>query len=119
MCMGGGSTLKSMAMMESLILEAVSVTGESDGLMLSAIESLETMPERLAAKSQKFYNIKPQAIAESKMVKPKPPTMRELYELHMELLKWLDEIWLDGDLKEIMTEEEYLEFRKAIEESWL
>lgn len=34
-----------------------------------------------------------------------------------ELLNWLDEIWFSGDLKETMTEEEYLEFRKAIEES--
>ncbi len=33
-----------------------------------------------------------------------------------ELLKWLDELWLNGDLKD-WTEQEYLEFRKAIEES--
>lgn len=34
-----------------------------------------------------------------------------------ELINWLDKLWLDGELKEIMTEEEYLEFRKSIEES--
>jgi len=33
------------------------------------------------------------------------------------LIQWLDEIWLSGDLKESMTEEQYLEFRKAVEES--
>ena len=32
-----------------------------------------------------------------------------------EILEWLDKIWLSGELKESMTEEEYLEFRKAIE----
>ena len=34
-----------------------------------------------------------------------------------ETLKLLDEIWLEGYLKETMTEEEYLSFRKAVEES--
>jgi len=34
-----------------------------------------------------------------------------------ELLEWLDELWQTGDLKEIMTYDEYLEFRKAVEES--
>ena len=34
-----------------------------------------------------------------------------------ELIDWLDGIWLEGELKEVMTEAEYLEFRKAIEES--
>jgi hypothetical protein len=32
------------------------------------------------------------------------------------LVDWLDELWLDGDLKETMDEEEYLEFRKSVEE---
>ena len=69
-----------------------------------------------------FYNITPQAIAESKTVRPKPPTMREpyeLYELYTEMLEGFDEIWLSGGLKEVMTEDEYLESRKAIEESVL
>ncbi len=32
------------------------------------------------------------------------------------LIKWLDEIWLNGELKEIMTEDGYLEFRRSIKE---
>ncbi|MGD9109900.1 MAG: right-handed parallel beta-helix repeat-containing protein [Phycisphaerales bacterium] len=112
---GGGSTLKSMGGKFSLFsLKSASVAEKSDILMLSAAESLRTRPERLAAKSQKFYNITPQSVAESKAAKPKPLTERELYELHMELLKWLDEIWESGELDESMTETEYLEFRKAL-----
>ncbi len=34
-----------------------------------------------------------------------------------ELVDWLDELWLSGDLNEAMNEQEYLEFRNAIEES--
>lgn len=122
MCMGGGSTLKSM-MMESSFLSltptpiAPSAEKGSDGLMLSGVESQKTMPKRLAAKSEKFYKVTPEAIAKLQAVRPKPPTKRELYELHQELLKWLDEICLSGDLKETMTEEQYLEFRKAVEDS--
>ena len=33
------------------------------------------------------------------------------------ILQWLDEVWLNGDMKENMTEEQYLESRKALEES--
>jgi parallel beta-helix repeat protein len=34
-----------------------------------------------------------------------------------EMLKWLDEMWNSGVFKEVMTEEEYLEFRKLVIES--
>ena len=88
-------------------------------MLSTATESLKTRPERLVAKSQKFYDITPQAIAELKAVKPIPPTKRELYKLNAELLKWLDEIWLSGDLEKAITEEQYLAFRKAIEEAGL
>jgi len=44
------------------------------------------------------------------------PQQIELLDLE-EIIKWLDGLWLDGDLKEYMSEGEYLEFRKAIEES--
>ena len=39
-----------------------------------------------------------------------------MYELAAQILKWLDEMWLRGELKEVMSEEEYLALRKAIEE---
>jgi len=32
------------------------------------------------------------------------------------IIEYIDMVWLSGDLKESMTEEQYLEFRKAIEE---
>jgi hypothetical protein len=34
-----------------------------------------------------------------------------------DLLDWLDELWEQGDIKESMTYEEYLEFRESIKES--
>ena len=116
---GMGFGLESMSLMESSLsldsYETTSTAKRGDALMLSAAESLRTRPERLIAKSQKFYDITPQAIAESKTVRPKPPTMRELYERQTRLLKWLDEIWINGDID--WTEERFLEFRKSIEES--
>jgi len=119
---GGGSTLMGRMMIESscFSLDATSILPSSeksrDDLMLSATESRETMPVRLAAKSRKFYNITPQAVAKVKTVKPKQLTRRELYEIHIELIKWIDELWLSGEFDETMTEKEYLEFRKAFED---
>jgi hypothetical protein len=34
-----------------------------------------------------------------------------------EMLEWLDEMWNSGVFKDVMTEEEYLEFRKLVLES--
>ena len=34
------------------------------------------------------------------------------------LIKWLDDIWLNGEMKEVITEDRYLEFRKSVEESY-
>jgi len=117
MCMGGGgSTLKSAGIMDSVVLEVVAAEARTDGLMLSAIESRKAMPERLAVKSGKFYNVTPDAVAASRTVRPRPPTRRQVYELTVQVLKWLDEMWLRGELKEVMTEDEYLALRKVIEE---
>jgi hypothetical protein len=123
---GGGSMLKSMGFgLESLSLmesslsassigKAVSVGKDTD-LMLSVFQSQKARPERLRAKSQKFYDITPETTISAKQkqldaMKIDPASIKEI-------LEWLDEIWLNGDLKESMTEEDYLEFRKAIEES--
>jgi hypothetical protein len=105
---------------ESISVESskTALTDNRDTLMLStATESLETRPERLRAKSQKFYDIIPSTTITARQealdaMNADPVSMKEL-------LQWLDKIWLDGDLKEFMTEEEYLEFRKAIEEFWI
>jgi len=106
--------------LESISVESskTSLTDNRDGLMLStATESLETRPERLRVKSQKFYDIIPSTTITARQqaldaMNADPVSIKEL-------LQWLDKIWLDGDLKEFMTEEEYLEFRKAIEEFWI
>jgi len=123
--------------------------GTDGSLMLpDATASLKARPERLIAKTQKFYDITPQTtISAIQKLKPqprhqaKPKLYSELVELPepelqsqleplqpepqpqptevdiQQLENWLDEIWLNGDLKEIMTEEEYLEFRESIEDS--
>ena len=33
------------------------------------------------------------------------------------LLNWLDEVWLSGDLKGFITEDEFLKFRESVEQS--
>jgi hypothetical protein len=33
------------------------------------------------------------------------------------IIDWFDQLWLEGELKEVMTEAEYLEFRKTVVES--
>jgi hypothetical protein len=117
MCMGGGGMGFEV---ESISVESskTALTDNRDALMLStATESPETRPERLRAKSQKFYDIIPSTTITARQealdaMNADPVSIKEL-------LQWLDKIWLDGDLKEFMTEEEYLEFRKAIEEFWI
>ena len=81
-------------------------------MLLDPAESMATRPDRLIEKSQKFYDVNPANTISAK---------REALKVQQvnidEILKWLDEIWLNGDLYEYMTEDEYLDFRKAIEES--
>lgn len=71
--------------------------------------SLVARPERLVAKSQKFYDITPATTvsARRKALEVKKVNIKEI-------LNWLDKIWLDGDLQGHITEQEYLEFRQAI-----
>lgn len=41
----------------------------------------------------------------------------EVEEVDIErILTWLDEIWLSGELDEVMSEGEYLEFRESVEQ---
>ena len=86
--------------------------------MPAAKTSLAARPERLAAKSQKFYDIIP-ANTVSALRRAEEAKRQRIDEVKdtKDILEWLDEIWLNGDLKKVMTEDEYLEFRKAIEES--
>lgn len=118
----GGSTLESMSMMMAssfLFIEmpVVQPEAKSDALALSVNESISKMPQRLAAKSQKFYDITAESVANTS-VRPKPLTPRQQLELQIEMLEWLDELWQTGELSDAMTKKEYLEFRNALENSW-
>lgn len=110
-------------------------------LLLDAAASLKARPERLTARSQKFYDITPETtisaiqkalelqlqLQHQAKSKPKPEVQFELEPLQQELqpqpteidiqklVDWLDEIWLNGEL-EGWTEDKYLEFRKSIED---
>ena len=100
-----------------MLLTGAALTNDSDALMLStATESLETRPERLVAKSRKFYDITPETTI-SALQKALDTQKVDIKVSIKEILEWLDEVRLSDDLKESMTEEQYLEFRKAIEDS--
>ncbi len=104
MCMGGGGMGFGFEGLES---------GEL--MMLDMETILATRPERLVAKSQKFYDITPETTISARQ-KALDAQEVDIEQIIKEILEWLDGIWLDGDLKEIMTEEQYLEFRRTIEE---
>jgi len=129
MCMGGGGGdfgLESMSLMESSLSldssETATSAKRSDALMLSVAESLRTRPERLAAKSQKFYDITPETTisAKRKALKPQPQSEPEpqpqLTEQDIEeLIDWLEELWLtDEELRQQCTEAEWQEFVEAV-----
>ena len=44
------------------------------------------------------------------MIKSKPVDIEKI-------VKWLDEVWLSGDLKGFITEDEFLKFRESVEQS--
>ena len=93
--------------------KATSSEKRPDALMLSAAESLRTRPERLAAKSQKFYDVTPENTISARQ--NQLDAMKKDVKTNIkEILQWLDEIWLNGDLDGHMTEKEYLEFRESI-----
>ena len=62
----------------------------------------------MVAKSRKFYEIT--------ATKEKVQSEQLDIDAIKVLLELLEKIWLDGDLKESMTEDEYLKFRKYLEE---
>jgi hypothetical protein len=105
-------------------------------MLLDAAASLQARPERLIARSQKFYDITPETtisaiqkaldlqlqLRHQPKSKPKPEVQftelqPQLTEVDIQkLVNWLDEIWLKGELED-WTEDKYLEFRKSIEDS--
>ncbi|HPS55578.1 MAG TPA: right-handed parallel beta-helix repeat-containing protein, partial [Sedimentisphaerales bacterium] len=118
---GGDSELESMSLMESRVslesLEEPSATGRANGLMLvSGKESLATMPERLNAKSRKFYDITPERTISAKQKQLDAMEAGARVNIK-EVLRMLDEFWLSGEFDKALTEKEYVEFREALEKS--
>ncbi len=115
---GGGSddglAFESMSLETALSIESpktVTTISSSDDLMLSsATESLKARPDRLAAKSQKFYEITPETTisAMQKTLEVKEVNIKEI-------LEWLDELWLDPDMQEAIDEGTWLEFVESVE----
>jgi transcription initiation factor IIE alpha subunit len=72
--------------------------------------SLAAMPERLIARSQKFYDLTPDKTITA---------LRKAQEVKKvnieEIVEWLEYLWLtEEDLREDMTEAEWLEFIEAV-----
>jgi alpha-tubulin suppressor-like RCC1 family protein len=112
------------------VSEIADTVNESSSLMLTtAAESKVKQPAKLAAKSKKFYNIKPNHTITNRqheLKSLKAERMGRLKDAQPEqsvggvnaLLNWLDNIWQnDEDVRNSMSESEYLEFRSAIEDS--
>jgi hypothetical protein len=102
-----GLSMMMFAVNDESMITDVPVT-PPDALMLTDVqESRALMPERLARRTDAFY-----AITARKNSAVEQPVSPETIE---EMVDWLDEIWNAGDLNGTMTEQDYLEFRQAIE----
>ncbi|HIJ53266.1 MAG TPA: hypothetical protein HPP66_08950 [Planctomycetes bacterium] len=114
MCMGGGGMGFGL---ESISLEnsKTALTDNRDALMLStATESLQTRPERLAAKSQKFYDITPETTI-SAMQKALDAQKVDIEVSIKEVLTWLEELWLtDAEVRKMISEDEWLKFMESV-----
>jgi hypothetical protein len=135
-----------MSLMESSLSldssETASSAKRSDALMLSAAESLRTRPERLTAKSQKFYDITPETTIsarrkalelqpqhqanpklepklQSELEPPQPEPQPQLTEEDIQdLVDWLEELWLtDEEVRSTCTEADWLEFIETIRQT--
>jgi len=107
----------------------------SVGLMLPDTRaSLLARPARLRARTDKFYEIRPdetisaiRRIKQLQITKSKECIKREFIEAEQspvveplmvkQLVDWLDDAWLAGEITETMTEQEYLEFRQSLADS--
>ncbi len=126
MYMGGGDegfVVEGMIFESAFGIEAVGLesaeavpTGRKDDLMLSsAIESLAARPERLTAKSEKFYAVNAfnTVSALRKMEEPK----KEIEEVDVKkLLDWLAEIWLDPKVRKSVDAEDWLKLYQSLKE---
>jgi hypothetical protein len=82
-----------------------------EGMVMQSMAAEATITESLESA--------PQPTAESVYLPTtyvEPPVETEALMVER-LVNWLDDVWLNGDLSDVMTEQEYLAFRQAIAES--
>ena len=104
----GFGGLESMSLASfSLELETLPSSPADDLMLSTAAESLEAMPESLAAKVQKFYDITPAATVSAAQQQIDAE----------EMLEWLADIWLSGELDETITEAEWYEFVEDVKKA--
>jgi alpha-tubulin suppressor-like RCC1 family protein len=148
MMMSGDSQIENMEMMamaESESIEAYTAeettTVESDSLMITDIQASKSLrPKRLADRTNAFYAVTPQSVAQwkeksarinnaisaSSNVRLSMQSIDETESVEAvqqsfdvnETLNWLDDLWQnDETIRNSMTEQQYLEFRQSIENS--
>ena len=115
----GGCGSQNMEMMEMTVADDESILTDvpveadntpmlanvpANSLMITDVQkSRALMPPRLARKTAAFYAITAEKVSEPVDIEG--------------LLNWLDGIWNNGDLRDVMTESEYLELKEAIQTS--
>jgi hypothetical protein len=113
----------------SVASETESVSSSGDSLMITDLSTSKAlMPKKLAKKVNSFYAITPESVAKWKARTSNPQrsvvsrsaaiqseSLAEPVDVNS-LLNWLDDAWTnDPNIRNSMTEAEYLEFRNSIE----
>lgn len=84
-------------------------TIDSDKLtLLDTASSLAAMPRRLAIKAEKFYAVTA-APQETKTIEIKPLEIEEL-------IKWLEQLWLDPEVRRVVDKGTWLKFIESLME---
>jgi len=92
--------------------DSISPSEATNGLMLPDVKaSMAARPARLKARTDKFYEILPQSAKLSQTDTARAKAVAR------ELLKNLEDDWNFGDLKNYMSEENYLSLRSCAEQS--
>jgi hypothetical protein len=90
-----------------LTAESASPQLYAGGLMFpDVIDSLNAMPPSLYAKLEKFYTAQP----------PRPVYLSRAQRAAViaDMLNWLDQTWLSGDLNQAITYDQYIQFRQTL-----
>ncbi len=84
--------------------------GGLDLMMTDMTGIMQSRPQRLIDRTQKFYDITPETTNQAIWAKldAKIPDIDKI-------LDWLDELWETGQLDEIMTEQEFIDFYQSVE----